>query len=191
MGVHCIAAWLIPLVERRKVFVRANARVIMLGRIKEAVAPLIGTDNGCAGATSRSMRGFDWFVVNAIGVCVATSVKEKDHIPTQQWAASKTSQRITKTLLSLCVGPRGYCSISLLQELCSGFEVLEETLVLRVEKGAEYYIPVFGSYASPAFGTPLEQLSANHGSQVTSKAHPRCRFPASVQVARRFRLRLR
>lgn len=53
-----------------------------------------------------------------------------------------------------------------LQELCAGFELLEETLVLRLEGGAEHYIPVVGRYASHAFGTPLEQLSARHGSQV-------------------------
>lgn len=53
-----------------------------------------------------------------------------------------------------------------LQELCAGFELLEETLVLRLEGGAEHYIPVGGRYASHAFGAPLEQLSARHGSQV-------------------------
>ena len=52
------------------------------------------------------------------------------------------------------------------QELCAGFELLEEILVLRLEGGAEHYIPVMGRYASHAFGAPLEQLSARHGSQV-------------------------
>lgn len=60
-----------------------------------------------------------------------------------------------------------FCSFALLQqELCAGFEVLEETLVLRLEGGAEYYVPVFARYASPAFGTPLALLSANRGSEV-------------------------
>lgn len=59
---------------------------------------------------------------------------------------------------------------SWLQELCAGFEVLEETLVLRVEGGAEHYVPVSGRYASQAFGAPLEQLSARHGSQVCTAA---------------------
>lgn len=44
--------------------------------------------------------------------------------------------------------------------------MLEETLVLRLEGGAEHYVPVVGRYASPAFGMPLEPLSARHGSQV-------------------------
>ncbi|CAM9504238.1 unnamed protein product [Laminaria digitata] len=51
------------------------------------------------------------------------------------------------------------------REICSGFEILEDTLVLRLEGGAEYYVPVFARYASQAFGTPLEQLSSKHGSQ--------------------------
>lgn len=53
-----------------------------------------------------------------------------------------------------------------LQELCAGFEVLEETLVLRLEGGAEHYVPVFGRYASPAFGASLEDLAAKHGTEV-------------------------
>ena len=53
-----------------------------------------------------------------------------------------------------------------MQELCAGFELLEEILVLRLEGGAEHYIPVTGRYASHAFGAPLDQLSARHGSQV-------------------------
>lgn len=65
----------------------------------------------------------------------------------------------------------GHCRITMycccaLQELCAGFELLEEILVLRLEGGAEHYIPVMGRYASHAFGAPLEQLSARHGSQV-------------------------
>lgn len=59
------------------------------------------------------------------------------------------------------------------QELCAGFEALEETLVLRLEGGAEHYIPVMGRYASHAFGAPLEQLSARHGSQVR-RSTPGC-----------------
>lgn len=54
------------------------------------------------------------------------------------------------------------------QEICAGFEILEDTLVLRLEGGAEYYVPVYARYASQAFGTPLEQLSSKHGSQVLS-----------------------
>lgn len=54
------------------------------------------------------------------------------------------------------------------QEICAGFEILEDTLVLRLEGGAEYYVPVSARYASQAFGTPLEQLSSQHGSQVLS-----------------------
>ncbi|CAN0254877.1 unnamed protein product, partial [Hapterophycus canaliculatus] len=38
------------------------------------------------------------------------------------------------------------------RELCAGFDVLEETLVLRLEGGGEHYIPVHGRYASQAFG---------------------------------------
>lgn len=55
---------------------------------------------------------------------------------------------------------------AIFQEICAGFEILEDTLVLRLEGGAEYYVPVFARYASQAFGTPLEQLSFKHGSQV-------------------------
>lgn len=40
--------------------------------------------------------------------------------------------------------------------------------MLRLEGGAEYYVPVFARYASQEFGTPLEQLSSKHGSQVLS-----------------------
>lgn len=41
--------------------------------------------------------------------------------------------------------------------------------MLRLEGGAEYYVPVFARYASQEFGTPLEQLSSKHGSQVLSR----------------------
>ncbi|CAM9113698.1 unnamed protein product [Ectocarpus sp. 13 AM-2016] len=58
------------------------------------------------------------------------------------------------------------------RELCAGFEVLEELLVLRLEGGAEHYVPVRGRYASRAFGTPLEQLSARHGSQAARLGIP-------------------
>lgn len=58
------------------------------------------------------------------------------------------------------------CVCGTLQELCAGFEVLEETLVLRLEGGAEHYIEVSARYASPSFGCPLEKLSAKHGSEV-------------------------
>eukprot|EP00903_Cladosiphon_okamuranus_P010739 g10150.t1 len=58
------------------------------------------------------------------------------------------------------------------RELCAGFELLEEILVLRLEGGAEHYIPVMGRYASHAFGAPLEQLSARHGSQAARLGIP-------------------
>lgn len=56
--------------------------------------------------------------------------------------------------------------LHVLQDVCAGFEVLQETLVLRLEGGAEHYIEVSARYASKGFGCPLEKLSAQHGSEV-------------------------
>lgn len=57
-------------------------------------------------------------------------------------------------------------SVKHFQEICGGFDVLEDTLILRLEGGAEHYIPIRGHYASTAFGTPVEQLVARHGLEV-------------------------
>ena len=54
--------------------------------------------------------------------------------------------------------------------------------MLRLEGGAEYYIPVFARYASEAFGTPLEQLSSKHGSQVLLRGQS-CHAVAVVALA--------
>ncbi|CAM9192473.1 unnamed protein product [Discosporangium mesarthrocarpum] len=58
------------------------------------------------------------------------------------------------------------------REVCAGAEVLEDMLVLRLEKGAEHYIPVTAQYASPAFGRPLEELVSRGGQEATRLAIP-------------------